>query len=153
MNIEQIKENRYTPQKTKRGASSSKTDRTESRSRASGTGSTQRATNLSLSGSQFDSEITFAKEMFSNIQQESLDSLKEIKQKINDGAYNSEEVHRKMSPLIKNDLSTLTHILLHSSDTRNTPPALSDEHKKRLLEGPDVIKKVSENIAKDIENL
>jgi hypothetical protein len=153
MNIEHIKGNRYTPQKTEKGAPSSKMNRTKSGSKASGISNIQKAANLSLSGSQFDSEITFAKKALSNVQQESLDSLKEIKQKMNDGAYNSEEVHRKMSLLIKNDLSTLTHIFPHSSDTRNAPPALSDEHKKRLLEDPDVIKKISENIAKDIEHL
>jgi hypothetical protein len=153
MNIEQIKGNRYTPQKAGKSSSSSKTNRAESHSEAANSNDTQKAANLSLSGTQFDSEISLAKRVLNNVQQESLDSLKNIKQKINEGAYNSEDVHRKMSALIENDLATLTHSLPHTSDAGEVSPTLSDEHRKRLLEDPDVLKKVSTNIAKDLEQL
>jgi predicted phage-related endonuclease len=154
MNIEQIKGNRYIPQKVGKSNSASEADQTKSRSKTgNAAGNAQGAINVSLSESKFDDETAFAKKLLADNRKESLDSLKKIKQKIENGAYNKKEIHQKISTLIKNDISTLTHIFPHSSDDENVSPKLSDGYKKQLLENPDMVKKVSKNIAKDIEHI
>jgi anti-sigma28 factor (negative regulator of flagellin synthesis) len=154
MNIEQIKGNRYTPLKAGKGDSSSKANEAKSHSKSAGSsGKNQNATNVSLSDSIFDGEISFAKNALSNIRHNSLNSLKEIKQKIDEGAYDSEKVHQEISSLVEKDLPNLTNIFPHSTDAGNAPPTISGDHKKRLLQNPEVLKKVSENIAKELQHI
>lgn len=129
MNIEQIKGNSYIPQKSGKSGSASKTNSAKSQPKsADAGGSGQNATNVSLSKTNFDNEVAFAKDVLGNLRQDSLDSLKNIKQKVDNEAYNSKEVHQEIGSLVKNDLSTLKHILSHSPDSGDSSSATSGDH-------------------------
>ncbi|HYW36327.1 MAG TPA: hypothetical protein VE868_13035 [Balneolaceae bacterium] len=155
MNIEQIKGNKYIPAgKSPKSKSSSKTNRSgkgsDARKTSNRTGKS--ATNLSLSESKFKNEVAFTKQVLSNTRQKSLDSLKKIKQKINSGAYNNKKIHQEISSLVKNDLSTLQSIFSHSS-VKKSSVTISEKRKKHLLNNPDVTKKISNRVLKDLQNL
>lgn len=154
MTIDQINGSGFTPHKPGKGDSASKANEGKSSPAAKGTsGQHSDVANLSLSDSIFDNEIEFTRNALSNIRHESIDSLKNIKQKIDAGAYNSDEVHREMSSAIEKELPNLTNIFSHSSNAGNAPATISDYHKERLLNDPDVIKKVSETIVQDLQGL
>lgn len=153
MNIEHIKGNRYSAQKSGKGHPVSKTNSPKSHSKSVDGGEISRdATKVSLSATEFDNEIAFSKSVLGKIQQKSLDSLKNIKQNIKEGAYDSEQVHREISTLIKNDLSTLTHLFPHTSDTGDAR-TISEDYKNKLLENSDVADKISNNILNDLRKI
>jgi len=155
MNIEQIKGNKYIPAgKSPKSKSSSKTNQSGKGSDARKTSirTGKSATNLSLSESKFKNEVAFTKQVLSNTRQKSLDSLKKIKQKINSGAYNNKKIHQEISSLVKNDLSTLQSIFSHSS-VKKSSVTISEKRKKHLLNNPDVTKKISNRVLKDLQNL
>ncbi len=154
MTIKHIKGNSYTPRQTGKSESASKINKTKEHSKTTDSANASKsATQLSLSDSKFDNEVTFAKNVLCNIRRGSLDSLKKIKQNIDSGTYDNESVQNEVSSLIKNDIFALQHILSHPSGDKNDAPTISDDHKKRLLENTEVVKMVSDRVSEDLKHL
>jgi anti-sigma28 factor (negative regulator of flagellin synthesis) len=154
MTIEHIKGNSYIPKPSGKSESSSKINRTKEHSKTNDSANTSKsATQLSLSGSKFADEATLAKSVLDNMRQGSLDSLKKIKQNIASGTYDNESVQNKVSSLVKNDIFSFQSILSPPAEDKNDVPAISDIHKKHLLENTEVIKKVSSKVAEDLERM
>ena len=155
MNIDHIKGKNYSPNKSRKADESSGVNRSESGSKSPESKSNKVASsdNLSLSGSIFENEVAFTKKILSNSRSDSLERLRKIKQKINSGAYNNEAVHEKISTLVSRDLTSLQSILSGPEESGDASSTISENHKQRLLENPEVTKKVADRIAQVLRNL
>ncbi len=156
MNIDNIKSNSYSNKKTGKSDSSAKTGKANSRSgdaQSKSGGLPKNAANLSLSGSEFKSEVAFTKKVLANSRNESLASLPKIKQKINAGVYNSDKIAKEISLNIANDLTSLPSSSSESADKASAGAEITGDHKKRLLEDPQVTKKVADKIADVLRNI
>lgn len=156
MTINKVKGNNYGPNKPEKSNSVSKSSdaaRSNNTSKSQAAGSPKNAATLSLSGSKFESELSFAKNILSNARQDSLASLKKIKQKINSGAYNNEAVHKEISSFIQSDLSSLEGLLSKPAESHApSSPVLTAERREHLLENPEVTKKIADQIARQLKN-
>lgn len=157
MTINKIKGNNYGPKKSERSDAVSKSSDSKKGSGASKAGAAagkgKDATNVSLSGSKFESELSFAKNILGNARKNSLVSLKKIKQKINAGEYNTEAVHKEISSFISNDISSLENLFSQSVKSKSTSSVITAERKQHLLENPEVTQKIADQIARQLKNL
>lgn len=100
--------------------------------------------NLSLSNSQIKTEKAFALNVLDKLNAGSADKLNDIRAKIADGFYNSDEAVSKISNLITRDLSSV-----QSSNASG----ISEDQKDFLLNDPEVLNVVSSRISDELKNL
>jgi hypothetical protein len=156
MNIDQLKGNSYNPKRTGKNDSSAKTEKANSRSgnaQSKSGGLPKNAANLSLSGSEFKNEVAFTKKVLANSRKESLASLPKIKQNISAGVYNSEKITKEISANIADELSSLPTIPSEATDKASSETEITEDHKKRLLDDPQVTKAVADKIANVLKNI
>lgn len=153
MTINKIKGNNFGPNKSERSSSASQSPESGKAKASGAAGSTRDAANVSLSGSKFENELSFAKNILGNVRQDSLASLKKIKQKINAGAYNTEAVHKEISTFVEKDLTSLKSLFVKPAKSASTSSLITAERKDYLLENPEVTKKVADEIARQLKGL
>lgn len=103
----------------------------------------------------FSGDVELARNELNKLNR-SFDSLREIKTKIKNGEYNSNEVQQKVGQLIEKDLVALEHVISFDSiseNTTNESPILSEEYKKFLIENPEVVKTTVDRIVSDLKKL
>jgi len=152
MSIEQINGSNYSSKSSKSG-SSSPVDAKKSGAESSKSGAVRPSDSLSLSGSKFESEIALTKKILDNTRQDSFAALKEIRKKIDAGAYENEAVQQKISALVDEDISLLHNINSKSTDDAEGEVAITAEHTEQLLQNPQITEKVAEAIAKNLQNI
>ncbi|MGD8747604.1 MAG: hypothetical protein PVI44_03995 [Balneolaceae bacterium] len=115
-----------------------------------------RADRFTASGSQMNSDFDLAATELHKLRDSSFSSLRGIKKKINEGAYDNEEVHQKIGKLVKKDLSSIEKMLSKmpgSERIESGKKTLSPEYKKYLIENPKVVRKIADKIASDLKKI
>ncbi len=101
-------------------------------------------------------DIEFGRKVLADLDRNAFPDLKKIKQNIERGEYNREEIHQKVGSLIQKDLDSLRGILTEgtgSGGTGEETKKLTGEYREYLVENPSVLRKVADGIAGDIEKL
>ena len=99
---------------------------------------------ITLSQTEIKTEQAFALNVLDKLNTSSAEKLNNIRSKIADGFYNSDEAVSKISNLISQDLSSVA-----PSNTSS----ISEEQKDFLLNDPEVLQTVSERISDELKNL
>jgi hypothetical protein len=108
------------------------------------------------SGTKMSNEYDLAASELAKLRDASFASLRNIKKKIEAGAYDNQEVHKKISALVEKDLNSLDQILSKmpgSEGVDTEKKTLAPEYKKYLIENPRVIQKVADQVAADLKKL
>ncbi len=111
---------------------------------------------VSIDKSKYGNELHFAQQVLNKAKQSSIRSLTDIKNKIDQGAYQSEKVNKLVSEHIKNSLISLetSTIQQQNSGTPDTNKTqLSQEDKDQMLNDSAIQKHVSDKIIKDLNTL
>lgn len=101
-------------------------------------------------------DIAFGRKVLADLDRNALPDLKKIKQNIERGEYNREEIHQKVGSLVQKDLDSLRGILTEGPDSGGSgveAKKLTGEYREYLVENPTVLRKVADGIAGDIEKL
>lgn len=156
MPINQINSSNFPEKDVNKSSKSREPDKTGVKNTSKSPDSTKTAGDkFSPSETKFSGDLEFAKSELKKLDK-SFDTLREIKTKIENGEYNSKEVHEKVGSLVKKDLSSLEHVLSFEAISEHPSegiPILSDDYKQFLIENPKVVRSVAERIVADLKKL
>lgn len=107
---------------------------------------------LSISKSANEGEINFALAEYQKLQKQSVESLREIKQNIDNGVYDQEKIQSQVSDRIKGEISAV-EALEHQGQTQKSNTELTPELKDRLLNDESVLNQISEKLIDDLSRL
>lgn len=108
---------------------------------------------VSIGGNK-PTEFNYALNLLQNANRASLSDLREVKQKIDQGAYDTVEVNNKISSKLSNDLSVLESAeisdQLRTADNETKVSELDQSTKERLTQSDDVLNTISDRILKEL---
>lgn len=133
---------------------SSKPDRTSSTGKSEAKKSNPaKGDTVNLSGLKHASEIDFARTSLDKLNAEKHNSLKKIKQKINQGAYvNNKDVQSQVGSGVETDLKSLAS-LLDERSAGSSSHSISAEQKDFLLNNDKVIDKITGKLIDDLNKI
>ncbi len=117
----------------------------------SATGSV-RGDSLSLGEARFAGELDFAKSVMQNLKEQSFEQLRQIKGRIEDGFYTSDEFAGRLAESLAAPVETLDTIQSPEGYVSAAKP-LSEERINTLMNDPEVLDRISSRLLDDISNL
>lgn len=156
MNINQIQNGNYSEKDIKKSDKSRSASSEKARSADAASSKEVQSDRFTPSGTKMSNEFDLATSELKKLRNKSFDSLREIKNKIDSGAYNKEEVHQKIGKLVEKDLTSIDQILSKmpgSEGVDSDKKTLSPEYKEYLIENPEVVEKVADQVAGDLKKL
>lgn len=159
MTINKINSGSYSEKDVKKSSSSRSTDATGSAGEASSSQAPKaKGDQISLSGSFFKGDFDFARKELAKLGgNNSFSNLREVKQKIERGEYDKQEVHEKIGSLMGKDLASLEKVISRAPQSEEpaegAPKKLTAEYKEYLIENPKVVQKVVDQVMEDLRKL
>ncbi len=155
MDIPNINNNSLNPQnkadKASQGEKSAKTDAAGNSKNVKQSSSIQ-SDELSISKSANEGELKFALAEYQKLQKQSVESLREIKQNIDNGVYEQDKIQSQVSDRIQGEISAVEAIE-HQGETQKTNTELTPELKDRLLNDESVLDQISQKLIDDLSRL
>lgn len=156
MTINQINSGNFSEKDIKKSQKSRTTGPENPRSADADAPKQTRTDRFSPSGTKMSSDFDLAATELQKLRENSFSSLSDVKQKIKEGAYDTEEVHQKIGSLVKKDLDSIEQMLSKmpgSEGVDSNKKSLSPEYKEYLIENPKVVEKVADQVAADLKKL
>lgn len=155
MDIRSINNRSYVDQtsRARKAESTSGVDKTEATKQIK---SVEGSNDTFVIGEANKSDLTYATDLLQNAKRNAYQNLREVKQKIENGAYETAAVQKSLSNEISKDLGYLeslevsSKILESSSTDAATKTALTDSLKDKLTGSDEVLNKVSERILNEL---
>lgn len=106
---------------------------------------------LNLSKTEFSSEVELAHSILKKQNSGNFGRLKKIKQQINQGTFDTEEVHSEIASMIENDILSLSNDIEPVTDSDGL--SLTPEYREFLTENEAVREKVADKVARDLRKI
>jgi len=134
-----------------------KTPSNESYGKASETSSNNRveqntADRVSISSATASDDLSFARQVYQKLDDNSLDRVRSVRSKAEQGYYTSESSIKKLAAAIQHDIIELESDSLAPAYTPVYPVDL-EKLKQNLAENPEIITEVATRLAKILSNL
>ena len=155
MNINKINSSNFSEKDIKKSRESASPEKSTIKS-GSSVSKPAKGDRFSPSNIQLTGDFDLGRNELRKLGSDSFSRLRKIKAKIEQGHYNSREVHQKVASFIEKDLGSLEEVLSaasQSADESSSEPSLSPEYKMYLTENPKVVQKVADGVAADIKKL
>jgi len=107
---------------------------------------------VSISSASASDDLSFAKQIYQKIDDQSLDRVRSVRTKAEQGYYTSESAIKKLAVAIQHDIIELESDALGSTYIPVYPVDL-DKLKQNLAENPEIITEVVSRLAKILSNL
>ncbi|MGM0587749.1 MAG: hypothetical protein ACQETE_05010 [Bacteroidota bacterium] len=109
--------------------------------------------NLELSRQEFKGDIAYAKQVLDQLNNDNGAKLREVKQKIRDGGYDTAEVHNKISDAVSAKMTYLESAMQASQQPREQLPELDGDLIQKLTENDQVLSSITERLMDDLKQL
>lgn len=155
MNINRINSRNYSDKDIGKSQKSQTTDSAGTSSSGSRATDKPQGDRFSPSGTSLDGDIERAAAELRKLRDHSFSSLKNIRRKIKEGAYDTGKVHREIGRLVEKDIGSMDALLagLTDSGKASDSKTISEEYKNHLIENPSVVQKVADKIAADLNRI
>lgn len=157
MTIDKINSGNFTEKDLNKSKKSDKAHSADNSGKADNTSSAEaKKDRFSPSGTKMSSDFDLATAELEKLRDSSFGSLKEVKKKIQEGAYDKKEVHQKIGSLVEKDLKSVEQMLSKMPGTEEVDAdkkSFSAEYQQYLIENPKVVEKVAQQVAADLQRL
>jgi len=107
---------------------------------------------LQISGTRFENDVAFAKDVLSKLEVKNSGKLDRISNNIKNGFYEESSVRNEISAKLKKDIDRVESFI-HASSDNTKPGPLNKEKIDFLTQSETVQDEISEKIIKDLSNL
>jgi len=146
------------PDKSQKSAQSSGTDNVDSGKDAKSSSSLSDGDKLQLTNLSSSDEIRFARTVLQNLQSLSFDQLSEVRERIEQGEFNTSEVTEKVSSEVASQITFLESVANADSSTEASNQELSSEEisddlRQKLTNNEEVLNSISNRLLDSLLNL